>query len=281
MNKKIKQIINKKNRAKIISLTAYSKNIAQIIDKYVDMTLVGDSMASVLYNYNTTRKISLDTMIEHAKSVRMGVNKSLMVFDMPYNTYKNKKLALFNVKKVLKKTKSDAIKLEGGFKIKEIVKHLVKNNIPVLGHLGIMPQSVRGKFKSKGKTEIERKKILKEAKLLEQLGVFAIVLECIEKTLAKKITNEIKIPTIGIGSSANCDGQILVTDDVIGLTNTKIKFVKKYINISGNIATAVKKFKQEVKLKKYPTKKYSYLKYFLNCSLIWSISRSTKPPIIN
>ena len=258
MNKKIKQIINKKNRAKIISLTAYSKNIAQIIDKYVDMTLVGDSMASVLYNYNTTRKISLDTMIEHAKSVRMGVNKSLMVFDMPYNTYKNKKLALFNVKKVLKKTKSDAIKLEGGFKIKEIVKHLVKNNIPVLGHLGIMPQSVRGKFKSKGKTEIEKKKILKEAKLLEQLGVFAIVLECIEKSLAKKITNEIKIPTIGIGSSANCDGQILVTDDVIGLTNTKIKFVKKYMSISKNIGNAVKRFKQEVQLKKYPNKKYSY-----------------------
>ena len=142
--------------------------------------------------------------------------------------------------------------------VQKSINHLVKNNIPVLGHLGIMPQSVRGKFKSKGKTEIERKKILKEAKLLEQLGVFAIVLECIEKTLAKKITNEIKIPTIGIGSSANCDGQILVTDDLIGLTNTKIKFVKKYVSISKNIGNAVKRFKQEVQLKKYPNKKYSY-----------------------
>ena len=258
MNNKIKNIINKKNKSKIISLTAYSKNIAQIIDKYVDITLVGDSVASVLYNYNTTRKISLDTMIEHAKSVRMGLSKSIMVFDMPYNTYRNKKIALNNAKKVIKKTKSDAIKLEGGSKIKEIVKHLVKNKIPVLGHLGIMPQSVRGKFKSKGKTPRERKILLSDAKLLEKVGVFAIVLECIEKTLAKKITSEIKIPTIGIGSSANCDGQILVTDDIIGLTNSKIKFVKKYINISSKIATAVKKFKQEVKLKKYPTKKYSY-----------------------
>ena len=258
MNKKIKDIIAKKNKSKIVSLTAYSKNIAQIIDKYVDMTLVGDSVASVLYNYNTTRKISLDTMIEHAKSVRMGVHNSLMVFDMPYNTYKDKKNALLNAKKIIKKTKSDAVKLEGGSKIKDIVKYLIKNKIPVLGHLGIMPQSVRGKFKSKGKTDSERTKILKDAKVLEKLGVFAIVLECIEKSLAKKITNEIKIPTIGIGSSVYCDGQILVTDDLIGLTNSKIKFVKKYINISSNIATAVKKFKQEVKLKKYPTKKYSY-----------------------
>ena len=258
MNKKIKDIISKKNKSKIVSLTAYSKNIAQIIDKYVDMTLVGDSMASVLYNYSTTRKMSLDTMIEHAKSVNMGINKSLMVFDMPYNTYQNKRIALVNARKVIKKTKSDAVKLEGGSRIKEIVKHLIKNKIPVLGHLGIMPQSVRGKFKSKGKTDRERKKILRDAKLLEKLGVFAIVLECIEKSLAKKITNEIKIPTIGIGSSVHCDGQILVTDDLIGLTNSKIKFVKKYINISNNIAIAVKRFKQEVKLKKYPTKKYSY-----------------------
>ena len=258
MNKKIKNILAKKNKSKIVSLTAYSKNIAQIIDKYVDMILVGDSMASVLYNYNTTRKISLETMIEHAKSVRMGVNKSLMVFDMPYNTYSDKKNALDNAKKIIKKTKSDAVKLEGGSKIKDVVKHLIKNKIPVLGHLGIMPQSVRGKFKSKGKTDRERTKILKDAKVLEKLGVFAIVLECIEKSLAKKITNQIKIPTIGIGSSVHCDGQILVTDDLIGLTDSKIKFVKKYINISNSIATAVKKFKQDVKLKKYPTKKYSY-----------------------
>ena len=258
MKNKIKNIIAKKDKSKIISLTAYSKNIAQIIDKYVDMTLVGDSMASVLYNYNTTRKITLDTMIEHAKSVSMGINNSLMVFDMPYKTYKNKKIALINAQKVIKKTKSDAVKLEGGSRIQEIVKHLINNKIPVLGHLGIMPQSVRGKFKSKGKTDRERKKILNDAKLLEKLGVFAIVLECIERSLAKKITSEIKIPTIGIGSSVYCDGQILVTDDLIGLTNSKIKFVKKYLNVSNNIRNAVKKFKQEVKLKKYPTKKYSY-----------------------
>ena len=152
MNKKIKDIIAKKNKSKIVSLTAYSNNIAQIIDKYVDMTLVGDSMASVLYNYNTTRKISLDVMIEHAKSVRMGVNKSLMVFDMPYNTYNKPSQALKNCKKVMKLTKCDGLKIEGGLKKIKIIKHLIKNKIPVMGHLGILPQSTKGKFKSKGKS---------------------------------------------------------------------------------------------------------------------------------
>jgi len=127
-----------------------------------------------------------------------------------------------------------------------------------MGHLGLLPQSAKGKFKSKGKTTKEINQLINDALLLQKNGVFAIVLECIKTPIAKQITKSLKIPTIGIGSSVYCDGQILVTDDLIGLTNSKIKFVKKYINISSNIATAVKKFKQEVKLKKYPTKKYSY-----------------------
>ena len=258
MISKIKKILNKKNKSKIICLTSYSKNISEAIDPYSDIILVGDSLGSVLYNYSTTRKVTLNQMIEHSKSARLGIKTSLMVVDMPHRTYRNKKIALKNAKRILKETKCDAVKIEGGSRVKDIVSHLVKNKIPVLGHIGITPQTAKGKFKSKGKTEIEKKKILKEAKLLEQLGVFAIVLECIEKSLAKKITNEIKIPTIGIGSSVNCDGQILVTDDIIGLTNTKIKFVKKYISISKNIGNAVKRFRQEVQLKKYPTKKYSY-----------------------
>ena len=257
MNKKIKQIINKKNRAKIISLTAYSKNIAQIIDKYVDMTLVGDSMASVLYNYNTTRKISLDTMIEHAKSVRMGVNKSLMVFDMPYNTYKNPNMALKNAKLVMKETKCDAVKLEGGKKIIPIVKKLVSNNIPVMGHVGILPQSDK-KFSFKGKRESESEKILNDTRILEKAGVFSIVLECIETKLSKKITNEINIPTIGIGSSVNCDGQVLVIDDLIGLSQSNFRFVKKYVDITKIIEGAVKIYKAEVLKKKFPTKKHSF-----------------------
>ena len=142
--------------------------------------------------------------------------------------------------------------------MKEIVRHLVKNKIPVLGHIGVTPQTVKGKFKSKGKTELEKKQLIKDAVSLEQNGAFGIVLECVYTDIAKKITNQIAIPTIGIGASVNCDGQVLVTDDVVGLTNAKIKFVKKYTNIKKVINSAVSKFKQEVKLKKYPTKKYSY-----------------------
>ena len=258
MNRKIRNIINKKNKSKIICLTAYSKNIAEIIDNHADIVLVGDSLGSVLYNYDTTRKVTLNMMIEHTKSVRMGVKKSLLIIDLPYNTYRNKSEALKNSKKAIKETKCDAVKIEGGVKVKEIVRHLVKNKIPVLGHIGVTPQTVKGKFKSKGKTELEKKQLIKDAVSLEQNGAFGIVLECVYTDIAKKITNQIAIPTIGIGASVNCDGQVLVTDDVVGLTNAKIKFVKKYTNIRKVINSAVSKFKQEVKLKKYPTKKYSY-----------------------
>ena len=258
MNNKIKKIVNKKNKSKIVCLTAYSKNIAEIIDNHVDIILVGDSLGSVLYNYNTTRKVNLKMMLEHTKSVRMGVKKSLLVIDLPYNTYRNKSEALKNSKKAIRETKCDAVKIEGGIKIKEIVRHLVKNKIPVLGHIGITPQTVKGKFKSKGKTETEKKKLINDAKELEKSGAFAIVLECVYGNISKKITNLIEIPTIGIGASVHCDGQVLVTDDILGLTNAKIKFVKKYTNVKKIINSAVLKFKKEVKSKKYPSKKYSY-----------------------
>ena len=258
MNSKIKKIIKKKNKSKIICLTAYSKNFAEEVDKYADITLVGDSLGSVLYNYNTTRKVTLKNMIEHSKSVRMGTKKSLMVVDMPYRTYRNKKEALKNSIKVMRETKCDAVKLEGGVKIREIIKYLVKNKIPVMGHLGLLPQSVRGKFRSKGKSKNEKRKILRESKLLENIGVFAIVLECVETSAAKLITRSIKIPTIGIGSSLHCDGQVLVTDDLLGLNETNIRFVKKFTNIKKAINVGIKKFKQEVISKKYPSKKYSY-----------------------
>ena len=250
--------LKKKNNSKIVCLTAYSKNIAEEIDKYADLILVGDSLGSVLYNFDTTRKVNLSMMIEHSKSVRKGVKKSLMIVDMPFNTYKNKSQALKNCKKVMKETKCDGIKLEGGRKIIEIVKHLIKFKIPVMGHIGITPQSVRGRFIHKGKTDIEKKNLLKDSKSLEDAGVFAIVLECIERKVSKEITESTNVPTIGIGSSNFCDGQILVTDDLLGLTDTKIKFVKKYADLKGSVKNAVKKFKLDVKKGSYPSIKYSY-----------------------
>ena len=250
--------LKKKNKSKIVCLTAYSKNIAEEIDQHADLILVGDSLGSVLYNYDTTRKVNLKTMIEHSKSVRKGVKKSLMIVDMPFDTYKNKSQALKNCKKVLKETKCDGIKLEGGRELNNIIKYLINNKIPVMGHIGITPQTVRGKYRYKGKTAFEKKKLLKDSKSLEEAGVFAIVLECIERKLSQEITKTITIPTIGIGSSKYCDGQILVTDDILGLTNSKMKFVKKYINLKKNIRNAVKKFQTDVKNGSYPSIKHSY-----------------------
>ena len=255
--KKILDIKLKKNKTKIICLTAYSKNIASIIDKHCDLVLVGDSLGSVLYNFSSTKEVTLNMMIEHSKSVRMGVKKSLMVVDMPYNTYRNPKEALSNAKKIISKTKCDAVKLEGGKKIFKIIQTLIKNKIPVMGHLGVLPQSAKN-FKFKGKEIAERKIMLRDSKLLEEAGVFSIVLECVESSLAKKITQAISIPTIGIGASMHCDGQVLVTDDLIGLNKIKARFVKKYSNIEKLINDAALKFKKDVFRNKFPTKKHSY-----------------------
>ena len=258
MNKKIKKILNKKNRSKIVCLTAYSKNIAEEVDKYADITLVGDSLASVLYNYPSTRNVTLTEMINHSKSVKQGVKRSLMVVDMPYKTYDTNISALKNAKKIMKETKCDAVKLEGGNKIIKQIRFLVKNKIPVMGHLGLLPQTAKGRFKSKGKNLREAKQLLNDALLLQKEGVFAIVLECIKTSVAKKITKNLEVPTIGIGSSVYCDGQVLVTDDLLGINDTKIKFVKKFMNIKRYINLGLRKFVSEVRSKKYPAKKHSY-----------------------
>ena len=257
MKKKITDLIKKKNKKKIVSLTAYSKNVASILDNYCDIVLVGDSLGSVLYNYKSTREVSLSMMIEHSKSVRMGIKKALMVVDMPHNTYRNSKEALKNAKKIMLKTKCDAVKLEGGKKIYETVKTLVKNKIPVMGHLGLLPQSDKT-FKFKGKKKLERDNIIKDSQLLEKAGVFSIVLECIETSLAKLVTQNLKVPTIGIGASKFCDGQILVFDDLIGLNPMNYRFVKKYANIRNEISKAVSNYSKEVRKIKFPNKNNSY-----------------------
>jgi 3-methyl-2-oxobutanoate hydroxymethyltransferase len=254
---KLKKIIAKKNKTKIVSLTAYSKNIASILDSYCDIILVGDSLGSVLYNYKSTREVTLNMMIEHSKSVRMGIKKALMVVDMPHNTYRNSKEALKNAKKIISKTKCDAVKLEGGKKIYETIKILVKNKIPVMGHLGLLPQSDKT-FKFKGKKKLERDNIVKDSQLLEKAGVFSIVLECIETSVARFVTQNVNVPTIGIGASKYCDGQILVFDDLIGLNPMNYRFVKKYANIRNEISKAVFNYSKEVRKIKFPNKKNSY-----------------------
>ena len=249
MNKKISDFIKKKNKTKLVTLTAYSKNIASVLDNYCDLILVGDSLGSVLYNYKSTREVTLNTMIEHSKSVRMGIKKSVMIVDMPHNTYRNPKEALKNAKLIIKKTKCDGVKLEGGRKIINTIKTLVKNNIPVMGHIGVLPQSDKT-FKFKGKKKSEKENIMRDAKLLQEAGSFCMVLECVETSLAKQVTQSVSVPTIGIGASNNCDGQILVFDDLIGLNPIKFRFVKKYANIKREISKAVSKYASDLEILK-------------------------------
>jgi 3-methyl-2-oxobutanoate hydroxymethyltransferase len=177
---------------------------------------------------------------------------------MPYQTYRNKKEAYKNAKKIIKSTKCDALKLEGGEKIINIIKYLINKNIPVMGHIGLLPQSERGKFKFKGRSSFERKRIIEDAKLLSKAGVFAIVIECVEESLAEIISKSIPVPTIGIGASRHCDGQILVTDDLLGLSNFKPRFVKKYSNIKKMIKKSVLRFRHDVINKNFPSRKNIY-----------------------
>ena len=254
MKKKIKDLILKKKKTKIVCLTAYSKSVAKILDKFCDIILVGDSMANVLYGQENTHKISLENIIQHTISVKKGIKKSLLVVDMPKGSYNNPKSALKNAKYLIKKTKCDAIKLENNKNNYEIIEYLVKKKIFVMGHVGYTPQ-FKKKFRIEGQSYEEAKKILKDAKLIEKAGAFSIVLECLSPNAAKLVTNKIQIPTIGIGSSLHCDGQILVTDDMLGLSGFYPKFVKKYENLNRIIAKAVKKYTRDVKLKKFPSKK--------------------------
>ena len=252
MNKKIIKILLKKNKSKIVSLTAYSSSVAKILDKFLDIVLVGDSMANVLYGHKNTHKITLKNIVEHTLSVRKGIKKSLLVVDMPKGSYNNIKSAKKNAKFLMHETACDAVKIESNKKNFEIIKKLVRSNIPVMGHIGYTPQ-FKKKFRIEGQTIIEEKKLLKEAMLIEKAGAFSIVLECLSPKAAKLITNQLKIPTIGIGSSMFCDGQILVTDDMLGLSGFYPKFVKKYANLNRIIEKAVKKYTRDVKLKKFPS----------------------------
>ena len=257
MKNKITKIIEKKNKSKIVSLTAYSKNIAQILDKYCDIVLVGDSMANVLYGMKNTHHITLKNIAEHALSVKKGIKNSLLVVDMPKGTYENKQIAKKNAKFLMKFSNCDAVKIESNKNNFNIIKELVKSKIPVMGHIGYTPQ-FKKKFKIEGKTLKKAKFLLDEALKIQEAGAFSIVLECITSNTSKIITQNLKIPTIGIGSSVHCDGQILVTDDMLGLSGFYPKFVKKYANINRVIEKSVKKYSKDVRLTKFPSKKNNF-----------------------
>ena len=214
-------------------------------------------MATAFYGMKSTREIKLDTMITHSISVKKALSKSILVFDMPFNTYKNIKEAKKNIREVFRKSHCDAVKLESNGKNFDIVKKIVESGMPVMGHIGYTPQ-YKKKFKPQGLKNKEEKKLILDAIKIERAGAFAIVLECINFKTAKKITELINIPTIGIGSSNFCDGQILVVDDLIGLSGFYPKFVKKYANLEKILNNALKKFRSDVIKGKFPKRSNTY-----------------------
>tara|TARA_Y100001970_G_C14112061_1_gene791436 strand:- start:216 stop:1004 length:789 start_codon:yes stop_codon:yes gene_type:complete len=257
-----KLLLKKKSKIKpLVCLTASNTYTAEILDDFCDIILVGDSLGMVVYGDKTTKKVSLDMMINHGKAVRKGIKKSILVIDMPKGTYeKSPSKALKNAKKIKKFTKCDAIKLEGGSKIRKSIKILVKNNIPVMSHIGLQPQNFSNnkKFRVMGRSKNEEKKIIYDLRSAEMAGSFSVVLESVTKNLANKINKISKIPVIGIGASNKCDGQILVTEDLLGLLDKSPKFAKKYENLRLKIKIAVKKYRSEVLKRSFPSKNNTF-----------------------
>ena len=252
----LEQILQKKNQEKIICLTAYSFPMAKILDESCDIILVGDSLGMTIYGFEDTVDVTLEMMINHGKAVMRGSKKSFVVVDLPFGTYeKSPSQALESAKKVIAETGCDAIKIEVSSDLVATVKFLVENKINVMGHVGLLPQSVReiGGYKYQGRDEKSAQEILETSKLIEKAGAFSLVIEAVPEKLAREISSTLKILTIGIGASAECDGQVLVIDDLLGLNQEfKPRFVKRYANLSQQILEAVKKFSEEVKSKKFP-----------------------------
>lgn len=259
--KSIEEIINLKRP--IVCLTAYTKPIAKLIDKFVDIILVGDSLGTVIYDFESTREVTLEMMINHAKAVVKSTRNAFVVVDLPYESLKKSKKNVFNnCMKILSETGADAIKLEGGSEVSDVIEYLVSKGINVMGHVGMLPQSIKSKKKYKvyGKQSHEKLKVLKDIISLEKAGVFAVVIEATIESLASELSKKTSVPTIGIGASKDCSGQILVTEDLIGLTDFNARFVKNYALLSLKIELAVKKYSKEVKNKKFPNNKYVYTK---------------------
>ncbi len=239
------EIVNLKGKKKIICLTSYSYLFAKIVDEtgLVDVILVGDSMNEVWFGERNTTTIPLDVMIWCARSVRKAVKNAMVVFDMPFGTFWSKEVALKNVVKIVKEADPDAVKIEGGKDVSEIIKEIVKIGVPVMGHIGLLPQRARiTGYKKQGKEEESAKRIFEDALCVEESGAFSVVLESVESELAKKITQSIKIPTIGIASGPYCDGKIAVLEDIVGLTQPPPKHIKPYDNLAEKIYNAVIKY---------------------------------------
>ena len=253
----------KSKKEKISMLTAYDYTMAQIVDgSGIDVILVGDSASNVMAGHETTLPITLDQMIYHASSVIRGVNRSLVVVDLPFGTYQSdSKEALRSAIRIMKESGAHSVKLEGGQEIKDSIKRIINAGIPVMGHLGLTPQSIYkfGTYTVRAKEDAEAKKLIEDAKMLEKVGCFAIVLEKIPAKLASIISKNLTIPVIGIGAGSEVDGQVLVLHDMLGMTKQfNPRFLRRYLSLFDDMSKAISQYSKDVKTKDFPNKDEQY-----------------------
>jgi 3-methyl-2-oxobutanoate hydroxymethyltransferase len=248
-------IAARKGRQPIVCLTAYTTPTAEILDAHCDLLLVGDSVGMVLHGLPNTVGVTLEMMILHGQAVMRGSRRAMVVVDMPFGSYEaDPRVAHANAVRIMKETGAQAVKVESGQDVPETIAYLVRRGIPVMGHVGLRPQSVlvEGAFKAKGRNPAERARVLDEARATAEAGAFCIVVEGVAESLAREITEAIDAPTIGIGGSAACDGQILVTDDMLGLFDWTPKFVRRYADLRGEIDRAVASYAEDVRARRFP-----------------------------
>jgi len=257
----VPEIRAKKKVEPIVSLTAYHAHTAAIADQYVDFLLVGDSLGMVMHGFESTVPVPLDLMVTHGRAVVRGSKTALVVVDMPFGTYEESpQVAFRNAAHLMKETSCGAVKLEGGRRMAETIRYLVDRGIPVMAHIGLTPQSVHtlGGYKAQGRSKDQWDDIEEDARIVEEAGAFAVVLEAIAEPLAARITKALAIPTIGIGASAECDGQILVMEDMLGLSPRVPKFVKKFGKVGDAINAAISDYADEVRSRKFPAPEHTY-----------------------
>lgn len=248
-------IAARKGKTPIVCLTAYTAPVAELLDGHCDLLLVGDSVGMVVHGLPNTVGVTLEMMILHGQAVMRGSKTAMVVVDMPFGAYEGSaEVAYANAARLMKETGAQAVKVEAGPTIVDNIDYMVKRGIPVMGHVGLRPQAVLvdGGFKAKGREAEERRRILEEAKATAEAGAFAIVVEGVAEGLAREITQAVEVPTIGIGASAGCDGQILVTDDMLGLFDWTPKFVRRYADLRGEISRAAAAYAEDVRERRFP-----------------------------
>ncbi len=255
-------IQKRKGGEPIVMLTAYTARMAQLLDTHCDMLLVGDSLGQVIYGLDTTVRVTLDMMIAHGAAVVRGSYRSVVIVDMPFGSYEaSPKAAFNNAARVMKETGAAGVKMEGGVVMAETIAFLAKRGIPVVGHVGLTPQAVNtlGGYGARGRSEAEAASILADAQAVAAAGAFCMVVEGVIEPLARRITESVAIPTIGIGASPACDGQVLVVDDMLGMFERVPRFVERYDDLAGRIGVAAASFAEAVRSRSFPTEKQLYL----------------------